>query len=203
MLHAEHFFGMRTLTTLNQGLLAGKTCVLVRRRVLLVFKTWKCGTLSLLANSHGMFIICQSHCGFDGFMVFIPKELIGYDLIPPTASWFLRKICKARDTLSHWVMKDNYRSADVYKEYAQHNTPVAWAKFVWHRPSIPKESLFFGLLSKTNLRLEIDFSSLVLLMMLVAPCASLQLRPWNTFSLNVCSALLYCCLIELVRCPSA
>ncbi|XP_057535426.1 uncharacterized protein LOC130813608 [Amaranthus tricolor] len=70
----------------------------------------------------------------------------------PTTSWSLWKICKIRDIMSNWMVKDRYSIASIYKEYTLQQAPVAWAKFAWHRPSITKERFIFWLAFQNKLK---------------------------------------------------
>ena len=103
---------------------------------------------------------------------------------PTTTSWALQKICSTRDVLAQWIQRDTYRIAEVYKQFVPRGTRVFWYHFVWHRSAIPKERFIIWLAL-----LQISVLILELLMMLIAPCVSLQLKVWTISFLVVSLAL--------------
>ena len=57
---------------------------------------------------------------------------------PITASWSVKKICRTKDNLRDWILKDKYKIKEVYLDYFKDTVKVPWSKFVWNRTSSPK-----------------------------------------------------------------
>ena len=75
----------------------------------------------------------------------------------PTTIWVLRKICKTRDKLSHWIQQIDYNICDVHKDLSTLNACVPWSKFVWNRFSILNAHfvLWLALLNKLKTKDEL------------------------------------------------
>ena len=71
---------------------------------------------------------------------------------PPPASWVLKKICKARDKLAHWVQHSKCTICDVYKAQPTQDASVSQTSFLWNRASIPKARFVLWLALQNKLK---------------------------------------------------
>lgn len=71
---------------------------------------------------------------------------------PVTASWSLKKICRVKDKLQPWILKDKYKINEVYQDFFTTIPKVPWSRFVWNRASTPKRKFILWLLVLNKLR---------------------------------------------------
>lgn len=71
---------------------------------------------------------------------------------PATASWVIKKLCKVKETLHHWMNTPNYSIAKVYNDLQGIQAKAVWANTAWNRATTPRSRFILWLAYQDRLK---------------------------------------------------
>ena len=80
-----------------------------------------------------------------------------------TASWPLKKICRIKDKLREWILKDKYSIKEVYLNNFKDNPKVPWSRLVWNRASSPKSKFILWMIALNKLKTKSKLTQMKIL----------------------------------------